>query len=93
VNADGAALDRATGTWRRLADRPGGGVTGTRHLWTGTEAMSFGAAYDVGADRWRELAGLEEVLVTPGPGSLPASGVASPAGVGAGDLPRGGLGR
>jgi hypothetical protein len=63
VNADGAALDPATGTWRRLADRPGGGVTGTRHLWTGTEAMSFGAAYDVGADRWRELAGLEEVLV------------------------------
>jgi hypothetical protein len=62
---DAAAYNPATNTWRRLPDPPQAGWGHPQGVWTGTEAIIWGAgdgehspvsmAYDPALDRWRRL--------------------------------------
>jgi len=64
--SDGAAFDPATGTWRRIANRPAPGRV-LFAVWTGTEVFTLGSdgialdpistafAYNPVTDRWRQV--------------------------------------
>ncbi|MGW2683437.1 carboxypeptidase regulatory-like domain-containing protein [Streptomyces sp. NPDC001414] len=90
------ALDRTTGTWRRVADAPADvwGATGTaadgRLLMAGGFEVSAGAltneahAYDPATDTWSSLANLAEPLL----GAQSAPGWFAVGGMDASDVPR-----
>jgi hypothetical protein len=66
VSQDGATLDLASGTWRRIAPAPIDGREGPATAWTGREMIVVGgqqypkslksaAAYSPASDTWRQL--------------------------------------